>query len=218
LGKENEADGVTWDRGQYIHFVSEKLTDPPTNKSFLDSFRTARAAPARPARQGPTNDCSRGPPKTREDERVDQIRSNIAERFKASMRKAAQKEAKKSSKTSIISDTSESESVHMAQPVEPIRAKAMLVKESWRKKSDIPESSATASGSSASASRPAENTATERQRQPVKASANKREASVCAKELFKDAEAAKEVYSKFKQEFIEIQSSALKAHNVVKKR
>ena len=78
----------------------------------MNSFRQARAEPARPARQGPTpNDRSRGPPKTQADERADQIRSNIAERFKKSMRKAAQKEV---SKTRIDISTSESESVQRA--------------------------------------------------------------------------------------------------------
>ena len=133
---------------------------------------------------------------------MDQIRSNIAERFKKSMRKAAQKEA---SKTRIDISTSESESVQMAQPVKPILAKAMPTKEKWQKKSDIPESSATASSSTASASKSAVNPAKEDRRKPVKGSANKRETSVRAKELFKDANAAKEVYSKFKQEFTEIQ-------------
>ena len=208
---ENESNGITWQRSEYTHYVTAQLTDEQTIADFLNSFRQARAGPARPARQGPTpNDRSSCPPKSSEDERVEQIRSNIAERFKKSMRKAAQKE----SKTSV--DISSSETETMAQPVKPILAKGMPTK--GQKKSEIPESSAAASSSSASASKSAAIPVKEDRRKPVKSSAAKRETSARARELFKDAEAAKEVYSKFKQEFIEIQSSALKAHNVVKKR
>jgi hypothetical protein len=174
------------------------LTDEQTIADFLNSFRQARAGPARPARQGPTpNDRSSCPPKSSEDERVEQIRSNIAERFKKSMRKAAQKE----SKTSV--DISSSETETMAQPVKPILAKGMPTK--GQKKSEIPESSAAASSSSASASKSAAIPAKEDRRKPVRLSAAKRETSARARELFKDADAAKEVFSKFKQEFTEIQ-------------
>ena len=149
----------------------------------MNSFRQARAEPARPARQGPTpNDKSRGPPKTQADERVDQIRTNIAKRFTKSMRKAAQKET---SKTRIDISTSESESLQMAQPVKPILAKATPTNEKLQKKSDIPESSATASRSTASVSKSAVNPAKEDRRKPVKGPANKREAAVRAMELFK---------------------------------
>ena len=117
---ENESNGVTWQRRDYTHYVTAQLTHELIIADFLNSFRQARAGPARPARQCPTpNDRSRGPPTSREDERVEQIRSNIAERFKKSMRKAAQKE----SRTSV--DISSSETETMAQPVKPILAKAM---------------------------------------------------------------------------------------------
>lgn len=74
-----------------------------------------------------------------------------------------------------------------------------------QKKSEIPESSAAASSSSASASKSAAIPAKEDRCKPVRLSAAKRETSARARELFKDADAAKEVFSKFKQEFTEIQ-------------
>lgn len=111
---ENEEDCVSWTRSEYIQHVTAVtaiIFDQPTIAGLLNSFRGARAESTRPARQSPTpNDRSRGPPKSRANERSDQIRSNIAERFKNSTRKAAQKE---SSKTTIDFSTSESESVQM---------------------------------------------------------------------------------------------------------
>ena len=165
-GNENEENCVSWTRSEYIQHVAATISDQPTIAGFLNSFRGARAESTRPARQSLTpNDRSRGPPKSRADEREDQIRNNIAERLKNSMRKAAQKEF---SKTTIDFSTSESESIQMAQPVKPILAKPMPKKETWQKKSDIPESSAAASSSSASASKSAVNPAKEDRRKPVK--------------------------------------------------
>ena len=162
---QNEADGIVWAKTDYIRFVTEKLTDQNIIQNFLNSFKTARTdISARPPRDGPTpNDRSRGPLRTREDDRVDQIRQTIAERFKQGMRKEVKSETRRENKKreatgrrqiEISSSESESSS-HMAKPVRPIVAKAMPTKggETWRRKSDKPETSAAASGSSASASK-----------------------------------------------------------------
>ena len=61
-------------------------------------------------------------------------------------------------------------------------------------------SSAEASDSQASAARPAESSAKNNRRQSVIGSAARRETSTQAKELFKDAEAAKKFFTKFKKE------------------
>ena len=182
----------------HIHHVTSKLSDSTTIGNFLNSFQTVRAAPARPTREGPTpNDASRGPSRSQEDDRVDEIRHTIAVRFKEGMRKEVRTETRKENKRrevtgrkqiNISSSDSESSS-HMAKPVKPIEAKAMPKQgETWRRKSDIPERSAAASSASASSSKPAENTAKERVKQTVKAPASKRETSQRAKEVFKDAD------------------------------
>ena len=94
----------------------------------------------------------------------------------------------------------------MAQPVMPIQAKKMPAPPKGQKKSTVKTvSSVAASDSSASASRPAESSARDERRKPVKGSAAKREASTQAKELVKDADAAKKFLTKFKQETDEIE-------------
>ena len=118
------------------------------------------------------------------------------------MKKAVEKQTR----TLDVSSSSESES--MAQPVMPIKAKAMPTPppppQRQQKSTAKADSSAAASSSSASASRPAESCARDERRKPVKGSAAKRETSTRARELFKDVDAAKKVFTKFKQEFDEI--------------
>ena len=62
---QNEVDGIVWTRTDYIHYVTDKLSDPNIIQNSLNSFQTARAdISARPPRDGPTpNDRSRGPPR-----------------------------------------------------------------------------------------------------------------------------------------------------------
>ena len=130
---QNEADGIAWTRTDYIHCATDKLSDTNTIQNFPNS--TARAdISARPPRDGPTpNDRSRGPPRTREDDRLDEIRRTIAERFKEGMRKEVRSETgrdnmKREEKGLRQAETSASESEsssHMAKPVSPITAKAM---------------------------------------------------------------------------------------------
>jgi hypothetical protein len=93
----------------------------------------------------------------------------------------------------------------MAKPVQPIRSKSMPKKaDSWKRKSDKPESSAavTSSKAASSADIPARK---EHPKIKVKAPAARRETSRRAKEMFEDANAAREVYNNFKQEFTNIQ-------------
>jgi hypothetical protein len=116
---------------------------------------------------------------------VDQIRQTIAERFQKSMRKAAQKEARETSKkkTTINLSTSESESSHILRCQQkkhggrnPISLELIRIRLQTSRKHGERETTAASEG-----------------------------IRFEAKELFKDAEAAKEVHSKFEQELTEIQ-------------
>jgi arylamine N-acetyltransferase len=102
---QNAADSVVWTRRDYVNHVTAKLIDKPTISPFLYDFRTAKTPPrARQPRDRSTpNDRSRGPPKTREDERVAEIRQTMAERFKQGMEKEARKAEKK--RISMISSS-----------------------------------------------------------------------------------------------------------------
>ena len=188
---DNDIDNVTWQRTEYTHYVTEQISDLTITTNFLNRFRQATAAPARPVRDTDTpNDRPRGPPKSTDDERVDQLREEVRKRFA----KHLQKE-----KTHDVSSTSESE-----LPPKPIQAKAMP-RQQKQKGTARTVSSATASDSKASASRTADSSARDDRRKPVKGSASKRETSTQAKELFKDADAAKIFFTKCKQETDELE-------------
>ena len=150
---------------EYTHYVTEQISDITITTNFLNRFREATAAPARPVRDSDTpNDRPRGPPKTADDERVDQLREDIRKSFE----KRLQKE-----KTHDVSSASESE-----MPPKPIQAKAMPRQQKGTART---VSSAAASDSQASASRPAESSARYDRRKPVKGSVAKRETSTQAK-------------------------------------
>ena len=140
------------------------------------------------------NDRPRGPPKTSDDERVDRLREEVRKRFENRLKKE---------KTHDVSSTSESEQAKampkQLRPATPIQAKAMP-KQRQQKGTARTVSSAAASDSKASASRTAESSARDERGKPVKGSVAKRETSTQAKELFKDADAAKKIFTKFKQE------------------
>ena len=85
-----------------------------------------------------------------------------------------------------------------------MKAKAMP-KQQKQKGTARTVSSATASDSKASVSRTADSSARDERRKPVKGSASKRETSTQAKELFKDADAAKNYFTKFKKETEELE-------------
>jgi hypothetical protein len=80
---QNESDQVLWTRRRYIDYVTERLTDPSHVNSFITSFKTQRAASAKPAREGQTpNDRPLKPPLTEGDRKVAEIRKQIAERLR----------------------------------------------------------------------------------------------------------------------------------------
>jgi hypothetical protein len=79
---DNDIDNVTWQRTEYTHYVTEQISDITITANFLNRFRQATAAPARPVRDTDTpNDRPRGPPKSTDDERVDQHREEVRKRF-----------------------------------------------------------------------------------------------------------------------------------------
>ena len=47
---ENEQDGFTWSRSEYMEYVAEEIEKLPVVKKFLESFRSADSGPARPLR------------------------------------------------------------------------------------------------------------------------------------------------------------------------
>ena len=192
---ENDQDNVTWQRTGYTHYVADQISDPVIAAHFLNSFKQAKAESARPVRDTSTpNDRPLGPPKTSDDERVDRLREEVRKRFENRLKKE---------KTHDVSSTSESEQAKampkQLRPATPIQAKAMP-KQRQQKGTARTVSSAAASDSKASASRTAESSARDERGKPVKGSVAKRETSTQAKELFKDADAAKKIFTKFKQE------------------
>ena len=68
---ENDNDGISWTRSEYVDYVTQKIENFPTVTKFLESFRHAATGPARPVRQVTTpNDQPRGPPETEHDEKI----------------------------------------------------------------------------------------------------------------------------------------------------
>ena len=48
---ENDQDNVTWQRADYMHYVTDQVSDTVIAANFLNSFRQAKAASARPVRE-----------------------------------------------------------------------------------------------------------------------------------------------------------------------
>ena len=158
-------------------YVTDQVSDTVLAANFLNSFRQAK-----PHRLGQSatlstpNDRPRGPPKTSDDERVDQLCEEVRKGFE----KHLQKE-----KTHDVSSASESE-----QPKKkPIQAKAMPT--------PPPPPQRRQKGTARTVS---SSSAKDERRSPVRGSAARRGTSTQAKELFKDADAAKKLFTKFKQE------------------
>jgi hypothetical protein len=85
---DNDIDNVTWQCTEYTHYVTEQISDITITANFLNRFRQATAAPARPVRDTDTpNDRPRGPPKSTDDERVDQLREEVRKRFENTCRR-----------------------------------------------------------------------------------------------------------------------------------
>jgi len=75
---ENDNDGITWTRSEYVDYVAEQIENVPVATKFLECFRQATTGPARPVRQVATpNDQPRGPPKTQDDKKINALREEI---------------------------------------------------------------------------------------------------------------------------------------------
>ena len=109
---ENEQDGFTWSRSEYLEYVAEEIEKLPVVKKFLESFRSTESGPTRPLRTSATpNDQELGPPETEADKRVKTLKAEISQRFKKHLAKERNKEQ---------SSASESEA-----PKGPVKAKPM---------------------------------------------------------------------------------------------
>ena len=85
---ENDNDGITWTRSEYVDYVSEQIDNIPVATKFLECFRHAATGPARPVRQVATpNDQPRGPPETEDDKKINALREEISQRFKKHLEK-----------------------------------------------------------------------------------------------------------------------------------
>ena len=186
---ENEQDGISWTRSEYVEYVGEKITEIPVVTKFLECFRSSATGPARPIRTVVTpNDQELGPPETEEDKKVNALRDEISKRFKKHLEKARNQE---------VTSASESEA-----PKRKIQSKPMPKRQ---KGAATAADSATASGSANTAS------AVDLQarspwgsRRGVVKTKARREMSTQAKELFRDADAAQKFFTKFKKETEEI--------------
>ena len=187
---ENEKDGISWTRSEYVEYVGEQILQIPVVTKFLESFQSTAPGPSRPLRTVVTpNDQERGPPETEEDKKVNALRDEISKRFKKHLDKAKNHEA---------TSASESEA-----PKRKIQSKPMPKKQ---KSAAAAASSEQASGSTntASAVDLQANSPWGSRRQVVKSRA-RREMNTQAKELFRDADAAQKFFTKFKKETEEIQ-------------
>ena len=192
---QNEQDGISWTRSEYVEFVGEQIMQIPIVTKFLESFRSTAPGPARPMRTVSTpNDQERGPPETEEDKKVNALRDEISKRFKKHLDKAKNNEA---------TSASESEA-----PKRKIQSKPMPKKQ---KGAAAAASSEQASGTYDTATgidtQPGSPWGS--RRQVVKTRA-RREMNTQAKELFRDADAAQKFLLKFSG-FL-----ALRVHNAVR--
>ena len=97
---ENERDGISWTRSEYVEYVAEKIEQIPVVTKFLECFRSTAPGPARPVRTVVTpNDQERGPPETEEDKKVNALRDEISKRFKKHLEKAKNNEATSASES-----------------------------------------------------------------------------------------------------------------------
>ena len=187
---ENEQDGFTWSRSEYVEYVAEEIEKLPVVKKFLESFRNADSGPARPLRTDATpNDQELGPPETEADKRVKTLKAEISERFKKYLAKERNKEQ---------SSASESEA-----PKGPVKAKPMPKK---------PKDAAAAASSDQACGNIDPNSEVDLQaaspwggRRQVIKTKRRREMNAQAKDLFRDADAAQKFFTKFKKDTDEIQ-------------
>ena len=186
---QNEQDGISWTRSEYMEYVGEQIMQVPTVTKFLESFRSTAPGPARPLRTVTTpNDQERGPPETEEDKKVNALREEISKRFKKHLDKAKKNEA---------TSASESEAPKRKNQSKPMPKK--------QKGAASAASSDQASGSVDPDTRVDlhANSPWGNRRQVVKSRA-RREMNTQAKELFRDADAAQKFFTKFKKDTDEI--------------
>ena len=97
---ENEQDGFTWSRSEYVEYVAEEIEKLPVVTKFLESFRSTDSGPARPLRTNATpNDQELGPPEAEADKRVKTLKAEISQRFKKHLAKARNKEQSSASES-----------------------------------------------------------------------------------------------------------------------
>ena len=187
---ENEKDGISWTRSEYMEYVAEQIEKIPIVTKFLESFRSTAPGPARPLRTVVTpNDSERGPPETEEDKKVNALRNEISKRFKKHLEKQ---------KNNELTSASESEA-----PRRKIKSKPMPKKQ---KDAASAASSDQASGTydTVTGIDTQPKSPYGHRRQVVKTMA-RREMNTQAKELFRDADAAQKFFTKFKKDTDEIQ-------------
>ena len=186
---ENEKDGISWTRSEYVEHVAENIEKIPVVTKFLDCFRSATTGPSRPVRLVETpNDQTRGPPETEEDKKLNTLREEISKRFKKHLEKAKNQEATSASESEAPKRKIQSKPM-------PKRAKGAASTADSAKASDTAD---TTSAVDLQARSPWGS------RRSVKQTMARREMSTQAKELFRDADAAQKFFSKFKKETEEI--------------
>ena len=186
---QNEQDGISWSRHEYVEYVTEEIQNLAVVQKFLSSFQDGSAAPSRPTRTGTTpNDQELGPPEDEDDRKVAELRTKIAARFKRHLEKA-----KKAEETSA----SETDAPKKIQPKKMPRERKNAASAASSDKA--PDASDSDTGRDLNAASPWG------PRASVRKLHYRRETSTQAKQLFRDADAATKFYNDFKKQTDEIQ-------------
>ena len=186
---QNEQDGISWTRSEYLEYVTEEIQKLPVVQKFLSSFQHGDTAPSRPTRTGATpNDQELGPPEDEDDRKVAVLRTKLAARFKRHLEKA-----QKAEETSA----SETDAPKKIQPKKMPRERKNAASAASSDKA--PDASDSDTGIDVTAGSPWG------PRKSVKKCFYRRETSTQAKRLFRDADAAAKFYNDFKKQTDEIQ-------------
>ena len=186
---QNEQDGISWSRSEYLEYVTEEIQNLAVVQKFLSSFQDGSAAPSRPTRTGTTpNDQELGPPEDENDRKVAELRTKIAARFKRHLEKV-----KKAEETSA----SETDAPKKIQPKKMPRERKNAASAASSDKA--PDASDSDTGRDLNAASPWG------PRASVRKLHYRRETSTQAKQLFRDADAASKFYNDFKKQTDEIQ-------------
>ena len=186
---ENEKDGISWTRSEYLEYVTDEIEKIPVVQKFLSNFQAGTTGPARPTRTGATpNDQELGPPEDEDDRKVAALRSKLTARFKHHLEKA-----KKAEETSA----SETDAPKKIQPKKMPRERKNAASAASSDKA--PDASDSDTGIDIHAASPWG------PRKSVKKTFGRRETSTQARQLFRDADAAKKFYNDFKKQTDEIQ-------------